>query len=342
MTSRRDFLKLSALSLGSLAFRDFLPPEDQVPPFGYGRVTIGSIRVRSEPSWDGEHAGWRHRDRVMPLLEEIISSGDPVYNPRWYRIVGGFVHSAYIQLVEMRYQKPLRNAPEEGQIAEVTVPYTQSLRYYHRSGWHPTYRLYYKSTHWITGIDEGPDSKPWYQLTDDRLRVNYFVPATHLRPVPDEEITPLSPDVDEDEKLIIVSLENQTVTCYEGDEPVFHSHVATGIHSNGLTENGIPTDTPQGWFRITWKMPVRHMGEGELTNALDAYELPGVPWCSFFVSTGVAFHGTYWHDNYGTRMSHGCVNMRPDEAKWLFRWSMPVNGPRDLYQDGVGTVVQVI
>ena len=41
-----------------------------------------------------------------------------------------------------------------------------------------------------------------------------------------------------------------------------------------------------------------------------AYELPGVPWVSYFTGNGVAFHGTYWHDNFGSPTSHGCLNMR--------------------------------
>lgn len=44
----------------------------------------------------------------------------------------------------------------------------------------------------------------------------------------------------------------------------------------------------------------------------------------FVPETGVAFHGAYWHNNFGLQMSHGCVNMRPKDAKWLFRWSYPI------------------
>ena len=55
------------------------------------------------------------------------------------------------------------------------------------------------------------------------------------------------------------------------------------------------------------------------------YSLPGVPWTCFFVpETGVAFHGAYWHNNFGAQMSRGCVNMRPSEVKWLFRWYTPI------------------
>ena len=74
--------------------------------------------------------------------------------------------------------------------------------------------------------------------------------------------------------------------------------------------------------------------------------LAGVPWCSFFTEKGHALHGTYWHDNFGLPMSHGCVNMRTEEAKWLFRWSLPSAGfdeinKKTLDTRGFGTVVDI-
>jgi lipoprotein-anchoring transpeptidase ErfK/SrfK len=83
------------------------------------------------------------------------------------------------------------------------------------------------------------------------------------------------------------------------------------------------------------------MGDGHITGSLEAYELPGVPWVSFFHETGVAFHGTYWHNNYGTPMSHGCVNMQINEAKWLFRWTLPQVQHGELLRIGAGTPVSV-
>ena len=50
------------------------------------------------------------------------------------------------------------------------------------------------------------------------------------------------------------------------------------------------------------------------------YNLPNVPWTMYFYG-GYAIHGAYWHNNFGQRMSHGCVNMKPNEAKWLFNWT---------------------
>jgi lipoprotein-anchoring transpeptidase ErfK/SrfK len=87
----------------------------------------------------------------------------------------------------------------------------------------------------------------------------------------------------------------------------------------------------------------------EATNRFassDENVLAGVPWTSFFTDKGHAFHGTYWHDNFGLPMSHGCVNMRTEEAKWLFRWSQPSAGFDDIDKQtldarGYGTAVDI-
>lgn len=340
--SRREALKLGLLSMGSFAgmgFRKYLPEEDRIPIFGYGRVAADAIPVRAGVGGQFERVGWRKRDEIMPLLDVMIDPLSHSHNQRWYRIVGGYVYSAYVQLVQNLTNPILTTLPEKGMAAEVTVPYTQAMRYYRVDGWQPVYRLYYQSVHWIMGFVEGPDGQLWYELSDDRLGIRYHVRGTHLRPIPPEELTPLSPEVPAEEKRIEVSLSAQTVTCYEADQPVFHTLVSTGV--GGPTNNGIPRHTPQGRFRIGWKTQARHMGNGDLTNDIFAYELPGVPWCCFFVATGVAFHGTYWHDNYGAKMSSGCVNMRPDEAKWLFRWAGPTIDAADWYVDGLGTLVEV-
>jgi lipoprotein-anchoring transpeptidase ErfK/SrfK len=83
------------------------------------------------------------------------------------------------------------------------------------------------------------------------------------------------------------------------------------------------------------------MGDGHVTADLEAYELPGVPWVSFFHETGVGFHGTYWHNDFGTPKSHGCINMRTEEARWLYRWTLPEIRPGRIVQKGSGTTVIV-
>ncbi|MBI3176443.1 MAG: L,D-transpeptidase [Chloroflexi bacterium] len=55
----------------------------------------------------------------------------------------------------------------------------------------------------------------------------------------------------------------------------------------------------------------------------NGYDLPGVPWVSYFAGNGAALHGTYWHNDFGTPKSAGCINLRPQDARWLFRWTLP-------------------
>ena len=83
------------------------------------------------------------------------------------------------------------------------------------------------------------------------------------------------------------------------------------------------------------------MGNGNLFASPEDYELPGVPWTCFFHEAGYAFHGTYWHDNFGTPMSRGCINMRIDDAKWLFRWARPLHEQDRVYSPGYGTLVVI-
>lgn len=79
-----------------------------------------------------------------------------------------------------------------------------------------------------------------------------------------------------------------------------------------------------------------------MTDDLEAYILPGVPWVSFFEpETGIAFHGTYWHQNFGVPMSHGCINMKTEEARWLYRWTTPAGEIQKMNTIGYGTQVHV-
>jgi hypothetical protein len=343
---RRDFLKLWGLSLGaftSRSIRQWLPEEENLAPLGIGRITIRSIGLFQEPDFASPRLKWLGRDQLVSVIDEIQSPYGPSRNPRWYRLVGGYAHSAYIQRVETAHlNQPTAMIPAAGQLGEITVPYTQSMRKISADLWQPAYRLYFGATFWITGFIRGPDGKSWYELTDDRLKIQYCVPTGHVRPILRAELKPLSPHIPDDEKRILLSIPDQTVLAFEGSQLVFQSLVSTGLQSRGPSPNGIPTDTPLGNFHIARKTPSRHMGDGNLTSDLEAYELPGVPWVSFFQSDGIGFHGTFWHDNFGSRMSHGCVNMRNDDAKWLYRWTTPQVHHSEWYKLDRGTQVQVI
>jgi hypothetical protein len=344
--SRREFLKLSLLTLGGLAFNPFPQPQDESQQTAYtiGRVTVDRrAAIYKEPNDQSKIYRWTRQDELIYIFYQLTPPEGPVYNPVWYRVWGGYVHSAYIQLARFRYNTPVDTIPESGRLAEVTVPYTQAYSYSRFDGWQPKYRLFYETTHWITGIGDGPDGKPWYELTseiDDYLV--YHVPAEHLRPIPDEEIAPISPEIPYEDKRIEVSLARQMLTAFEKDQPVYGARISSGLSGKPVPEG---TQTPTGRFHITSKAPSKHMGGIQASGAPDSYILPGVPWTSFFIyETGVAFHGTFWHNNFGAPMSHGCINMRNEDAKWLFRWvkpefDLPVQDRRSWDSRGYGTQV---
>ncbi|MBN1665550.1 MAG: L,D-transpeptidase [Anaerolineales bacterium] len=342
--SRRDFIKLCALAMSSTAFRpisdwmggDELPILD---PIGIVRVTVREVDIFAVPDIESEPIGVRTRDQLLPIYEDLAKPGSSNVTPRWYRLSDGYIFSAYTQRVDDRHLNPVaRYIPEGGQLGEITVPYTRAMRDTFTYGWIPIYRLYYQSVHWVTGIAEGPDRHPWYQITDELLKIEYYVPATHVRLIAAQELTPISPEVPWEHKRVEVVLKDQTLVAYEYDQIVLSTLVSTGIP--GLSPPGEPpSHTPAGKFNVIVKMPSKHMGDGQLTSDIHAYDLPGVPWVSFFDRDGYAFHGTYWHHNYGRRMSHGCVNMDPDEAKWLYRWFLPETGADTWEQRGYGTQI---
>ena len=74
------------------------------------------------------------------------------------------------------------------------------------------------------------------------------------------------------------------------------------------------------------------------------YDLPGVPWVSFFTGNGDAFHGTYWHNDFGDTSSHGCINSPNDVAKFIYLWSMPhvPLGEDYIHLPGEGTRVIIV
>jgi len=341
--SRREFLKLGGLAMGGIAFgRGFR--FDEQPGISLGRVSTDSISVFDAPKFGADTVAFRFRDEVLNLYYEITPPDGPAYNPLWYRIWGGYVHSGFVQPVEIRFNEILSNVREGGQLTEVTIPYSRPSTFSSSRGWQPmdSLTLYYGSNHWVTDIVQGPDGLAWYQITDELWDgYKYYVPTEHLRPILDEELTPISPEVPHSQKRIEVSRQWQTLTAFEHDEVVLSVSVSTGIKSSSTT-NGFPTLTPLGRHNVQSKMPSKHMGAGGLAGTgSDLTALPGVPWTSFFAEGGYAIHGTYWHNNFGVQMSRGCVNMRNEDAKWLFRWLLPENSPAQVEVRGYGTQIIV-
>jgi lipoprotein-anchoring transpeptidase ErfK/SrfK len=337
---RRAFLKLGVLSLTSLAFRPLQGVAAKLISPSMARVSAKSISVYRKAD-DTSLILFQHfRDELVNIYDEVTSTNGPAYNPYWYRVWRGFMHSGKLVKVKYILNPIVHTIPDGGALSEVTVPFTQAYRLLKTGSWEQVYRLYYGSTHWVTGLEAGMDGTPWYIITDELGELQYRAPASHFRFIQPEELTPLSIEVPADKKHIEVSLTDQSLTAYEGDMVVLKTKISSGIDTE--SSNGVPTKTPRGNYNIEIKMPSKHMGDGKITNNPEAYEFTGVPWTSFFVwDVGVAFHGTYWHDSFGIPMSHGCINMKNNEAKWLYRWSTPVIDFGEWDKNGMGTRVTV-
>lgn len=123
-----------------------------------------------------------------------------------------------------------------------------------------------------------------------------------------------SPAAARGHKAIVVSISQQMLWAYSDDRVVRRSYVSTGRAG---------FDTPLGSYAILSKLPSQTM-EGVIGSEYS--NVPDVPNVMYFTDAGHAFHGTYWHNNFGTPMSHGCANLPLDVAAWLYQRA-PVGTP---------------
>jgi hypothetical protein len=328
--SRRDFLRLGSAALGGLALsHGVVRAARAAAAFPVtGRVSASRLRVRERPSYSAPTLRYQLRDELIQLTRTLPADDDP--QQVWYELAaGGFVTAAYIQQpVEDRPNPPALEVPANGTPGEITVPFTDA---FWQLGDHPYPggRLYYSSVHWIVSLgDEGGDRGMWYRAYDQQTSAHYFIRAEAARIVPPEESSPLSAEIPPGEKRIEVWLAEQRLVALEQEKLVFTARTSTGAGFHA---------TPTGEFRTFHKRPGAHMSSGYI-------DLPGVPWSSYITANGVAFHGAYWHSEFGVPHSHGCINLSYPDALWIYRWTTPVVGPgvNYLYLPGQGTRVSVL
>ena len=163
-------------------------------------------------------------------------------------------------------------------------------------------------------------------IDDVNTRTTAFIPVAD-KFMPDFEM----PDED---KWIRVDLSEQMLFAYESGVPT-----RAFIVSSGLPR----TPTVTGEFRIRVKVRSQTMSGGDPALGND-YSLPNVEWVQYFYED-YGFHGTYWHNNFGNPMSHGCVNMTNADAEWLFDWAGPTWAGERVWQrptdEDPGTLVIV-
>ncbi len=330
--SRRDFLNLSGLSLLALALPlHWRRTQLELPEGPLARILEPIADIYERPSFGARKFESCQFDEVLPIEMAVLGDKVPEYNRVWYYIRGrGFLHSSYAQPVFNRPNIALDLTDQSARLMEISVPFTDAYRYPSPNSDH-CYRLYYATTHWIAGSSQDDLGNLWYRLDDPRVAFDYYAPAEAFRPISDEELEPISSELHPSEKRIDVDVEHQWLKCFEGTKLCFMTKVSTGT----VFDIG-DFRTPLGVFPTRIKRSSRHMWVGAASGD---YDYPGVPWVNYFNFEGDALHGTYWHNNYGTPLSHGCVNLTPQAAKWIFRWTnptVPASVTEVWVEDGTG------
>ncbi|HTX90922.1 MAG TPA: L,D-transpeptidase [Anaerolineales bacterium] len=327
-------MKLSSATLLGILFSELhLDKVRAAPATMLGRVLYPSLIVRDAPAFSGKKVRSYKRDNVIDIVDEVAGGTEGDYNRVWYHLGNNeYVYSGGVQPVQQTLNEVVTNIPETGILGQVTIPYADSLWAVNRSP-APGPRLYYATNHWITAlVTDRTDGSLWYKAYDNLFNSYYYTRPQWVHIFSPEELSPLSAQVPENEKHIEVNLNRQVLMAFEMDVLVYAARVATGQKNY---------ETPSGLFHTFHKRPTYHMtGGADITSVFD---LPGVPWDSYFTDNGAALHGTFWHNDFGHTHSHGCVNMQPQDAKWIYRWTTPTvpAGERLKLEPGVGTLVRV-
>jgi len=365
--SRRDFLKLAGLGLGVMASspmqRGFFQPDPQFPTGEkLGRVSVYpnlySTDVKARP--DAYSATVRNvtEDYLVEKLREVVgtstySAGDTIFqgsSKTWVETPEGYIYAPHLQPIKNLPNTPMNTLPEgrNGFWAEVSIPYvdllienpplrTPSFRYLESLGQLP--RLYYSQIVWIDQIRSDETGKVWYRFNEAPGKGYgygdiFWADATAFRMITADDIAPISPDIDPALKTIVVNVFYQTLSCYEGSTEVYYCKVSTGIGD---------FSTPLGMQYVWRKMPSIHMSANTASDS--GYDTPAVGWPTFINGDGVAIHAVFWHNDFGIRKSHGCINALPEDAMWIFRWTSPnISLDQDEVQmtwPDVGTQVNV-
>jgi hypothetical protein len=337
--SRREFLKLAGVGLGALAFRPFeklylpqFPAGDRL-----GRILF-ALDVKAKPNIDAPVLGRLYEDAIVEWNSETISTvpNPNVFNQRWVQTPQGYIYSPNVQPVRNLPNTPLDALPagEPGFWAEVTVPYVDlnianppirspwAKNMQETRGVNP--RIYYGQVVWIDQI-KNDNGVIYYRFNEDfghgyGYGDMFWVEASALRMLTEEDVAPINPNVDPAIKRITININHQTLSCFEGNVEVYFCRTSTGLlNSQAGTDK---YETPVGDMYVWRKMPSIAMGANSQADAA-GYDTPAVPWTTFIATGGVAIHGAFWHNNFGTPRSHGCINLLPQDAKWIFRWTTP-------------------
>ncbi|MBN1875298.1 MAG: L,D-transpeptidase [Anaerolineae bacterium] len=352
--TRRQVLKLIATATATATLSPLLHARAQylTAPSGDRRNDEWELRGRAiytlsfyeKPDTKSERLETLARDKDFQILGEVHAPFSK-HNDLWYRTPLGYVHSAWVLPVKVYPPQPfVADIGEWGIWGEVSQIYTEAYT-------HPNvnsgrrYRFYGGTVFYVVEAFEDEEGTGWYKVVDDYppKTISYqWVLAKDMRRIPRAELAPIHPFVGD--KRIEVDLAAQTLTCFEGEESIFETKVASGYGEFG---------TVTGEKCVLLKQASRHMSnvpytepteENPAPDPSDIFDLPGVPWNTFFDLDGSAIHGAYWHNDFGLPRSHGCLNVPIDAARFVYLWTHPIGGYEDEFIQSdcrVGTKIRI-
>jgi hypothetical protein len=163
----------------------------------------------------------------------------------------------------------------------------------------------------VFNAEVGEEDWLWYDIGGGRWIRQTYVSLVDVNRRPEE--------VGENEFWTEVDLYEQTFAAYEGDRMVYATLISSGLNQ---------WPTREGIFQV-WSRYIQNKMSGA-DGEIDYYFIEDVPYIMYFDQLNeIALHGAYWHDRYGYKHSHGCVNMPPIDAEWVYYWS--ADGPNDLW-----------
>lgn len=283
-----------------------LPQMQTVLPYTYAYVMAGPIGLYANPA-DPENG-------IPP--KRVLEAGYV-----WVRLVGQVVHNnqvwylteggGYLSALQAAIYKPsaFQGVVPSGNPAVPFAWVLHAVKTSLKPGAKPEANAAQYGRYEIVNIYDHleADGQVWYRIGNDQWVVQTAVAKVAWRQRP--------PEVGPGDKWIDVSLFEQALAAYEGDRMVYATLVSSGLPQWA---------TVQGLFRIQSKYTLSPMVGRE--GKPDFYALESVPWSMYFFRD-YALHGAYWHDDFGWQHSHGCVNLAPLDAKWLFEWTTPVVPP---------------
>jgi len=372
--TRRRLLKLIAATTTSAALspvfhararypapRQTGPGEDANLWVWMGRA-IHTVTFYERPSTSSKWMDVRYRDQSFSITREVHAPFS-AHNDLWYETPLGYVHSAWVLPVRVYPPQPfIRDVGEWGFWGEVVQPWTEA-RAEPNPNAQKIYRFYGGTVYHVVDAVEDGQGTGWYKVFDEFPMQDppyQWLLARDVRRIPRAEMAPIHPFAGE--KRIEVDLSRQRLICYEGSRIAFTTLVASGVGIQQVeiekeAEDGSVTletvavdlDTPKGEAAVLLKQPSRHMTNRPMKPEdpppqVEVFDLPGIPWNCFFDLSGTAVHGAYWHNDFGVKRSHGCLNVSISAARWIYRWVYPVGGYEDDFVQGsyrVGTPINI-